>query len=143
MQRILEGWTHVPPPDGTDSGESSLPEPSLLVEEEVPENLGCKWKVLHLFELPGVRFPIDTTPPNQRRLVEDDALVKRIQTNEYLEDIPMWGQQDYWFYPLGKVTLSIEEGGRGRGRGRRELMGERLNSRVWERLNSRIWKGKW
>ena len=33
VQRISEGWTHVPPPDGTDSAESTLPEPSLLVEE--------------------------------------------------------------------------------------------------------------
>ena len=29
MQRILEGWTHVPPLDGTESGESDLHEPSL------------------------------------------------------------------------------------------------------------------
>ena len=42
VQRVSEGWTNVAPPDGTDSRESSLPEPSLLVEEEVPENLGCK-----------------------------------------------------------------------------------------------------
>ena len=48
-------------------GESSLPEPSLLVEEEVPENLGCKWRVLYPFELPEVRFPTDTILPNQRR----------------------------------------------------------------------------
>ena len=41
------------------------------------------------FELPGVRFPTDTTPPNQRRLAENDALVELIQTTEYLEDIPM------------------------------------------------------
>ena len=47
VQRVSEGWTNIPPPDGTDSRESSLPEPSLLVEEEVPENLGCKWRVLH------------------------------------------------------------------------------------------------
>ena len=43
VQRVSEGWTNVPPPNGTDSGESSLPEPSLL-EKEVPENLGCKWE---------------------------------------------------------------------------------------------------
>ena len=41
VQRVSEGWTNVPPLDGTDSGESSLPEPFLL-EEEAPENLGCK-----------------------------------------------------------------------------------------------------
>ena len=80
-----------PPPDGTDSGESSLSGPSLL-EEGVPENLGCEWRVLHPFEIPGVRFPTDSTPPNQRRLAENDALVELIQTTEYLEDTPMWRQ---------------------------------------------------
>ena len=55
MQGILEGWTHVPPLDGTELGESDLHEPSLPIEEEVAENLGCKWRVLHPFELPGVR----------------------------------------------------------------------------------------
>ena len=42
-------------------------------------------------------------------MVENDALVELIQTTEYLEDIPMWGQRDYQFYPLGMVTLFIEE----------------------------------
>ena len=79
VQRVSEGWTNVPLPDGTDSRESSLPEPSLLVEEEVPENLGREWRVLHPFEL-----PTDTTPPNQRMLAENDALVGLIQTTEYL-----------------------------------------------------------
>ena len=90
IQRVSEGWTHVPAPDGTESGESSLHEPSLLIEE-VPENLGHEWRVLHPFELPGVRFPMDTTPPNQRRLAENNALVELIQTTEYLEDVPIWG----------------------------------------------------
>ena len=92
MQRVSEGLTNVPPQNSTDSGDSSLPEPSLLVEEEVPENLGHEWRVLHPFEPPGVRFPTDTTPPNQRRLAENNALVELIQTKEYLEDMPMWGQ---------------------------------------------------
>ena len=83
---------NVPPQNGTDSRESSLPEPSLLAEKEVPENLGCEWRVLHPFELPGVRFPTDTTPPNQRRLAENNALVELMQTTEYLEDMPTWGQ---------------------------------------------------
>ena len=83
---------NVPPPDGTDSRESSIPEPSLLVEGEVPEHLGHWWRVLHPFEIPGVRFPTDTTPPNQRRFTENDALVELIQTTEYLKDTPMWGQ---------------------------------------------------
>ena len=92
MQRVSEGWTNVPSQNVTDSGESSLLEPFLLVEEEVPENLGHEWRFLHPFELPGVRFPTDTTPPNQRRLAENNALVELIQTTEYLEDMPMWGQ---------------------------------------------------
>ena len=56
-----------------------------------------------------MRFPTDATPPNQRRLAENDALVELIQTTKYLEDVPMWGQRDHWFYPLGMVILSIEE----------------------------------
>ena len=71
--------------------------------------MGHDWRVLHCFEIPGVRFPTDTTPPNQRRLAENDALVELIQTTEYLEDTPMWGQRDYQFYPPGMVTLFIEE----------------------------------
>ena len=70
VQRILEGWTSAPPPDGTELGESNLHEPPLSSDEEVPENLGCEWRVLHPFELPGVRHPTDTTPPNQRRLAD-------------------------------------------------------------------------
>ena len=121
MQRVSEGWTHIPPLDGTESGESDLHEPSLSIEGEVPENLGHEWRVVHPFELPGVRFPTDTTQPNQRRLAENDALVELIQTTEYLEDIPMWGQRDYQLYPhrYGKSFY------RGRGRGRREMMRER------------------
>ena len=45
--------------------------------------------VLHPFELPGVRFPTETTPLNQRRLAENDALVELIQTTEYLDDVPI------------------------------------------------------
>ena len=126
VQRVSEGWTNVPLPDGTDSGESSLPEPSLL-EEEVPENLGQEWRVLHPFELPGVRFPTDTTPPDQGRLAENDTLLELIQIVEYLEDMPMWGQQDYLFYPprYGDPFYRGRGMGRERGRGRRELMHEK------------------
>ena len=84
VQRISEGWTSVPPPDGTESEESDLHKPPLSSKEEVPENLGHKWRVLHPFKLPGVRQPTDTTSPNQRRLAENDALVELIKTTEYL-----------------------------------------------------------
>ena len=80
-----------------------------LLVEGIPEELGHEWRVLDPFEIPGVRFPTDNTPPNQRRLAENDALVELIQTTEYLEDTPMWGQRDYWLYPLDMVILSIEE----------------------------------
>ena len=56
-----------------------------------------------------MRLPTDVTPPNQRRLAENDALVELIQTTKYLEDTPTWGQTDYWLYPLGMVIPSIEE----------------------------------
>ena len=61
------------------------------------KNLGHDWRVLHPFEIPGVRFPTNNTPPNQMRLAENDALVELIQTTEYLEDTSMWEQRDYQF----------------------------------------------
>ena len=70
MQRISEGWTGAPPPDDTESGESDLHVPPSSVEEEVPENLGHEWRVLHPFKLPGVRHPTDATPPYQRKLAK-------------------------------------------------------------------------
>ena len=57
--------------------------------EEIPDELGWEWRVLHPFEIPGVQFPTDATAPNQRRLAENDALVELIQTTKYLEDMPI------------------------------------------------------
>ena len=31
--------------------------------------------------------------------MENDALVELIQTTEYLDDVPTWGQRDYRLYP--------------------------------------------
>ena len=67
VQCVSEGWTNGPPPDGTGSVESSPSEPSLF-EEGVPENLGCKWRVLHSFQISGVRFPTDNTPPQSKEV---------------------------------------------------------------------------
>ena len=78
-----------------------------VLAEGILEELGHEWRVLHPFEIPGVRFPTDATPPNQRRLAENDALVE--QTTKYLEDTPMWRQRDYQLYPLSMVIPSIEE----------------------------------
>ena len=110
--RISEGWMGMPPLEDTESGESNLHVPPSSLEEEVPENLGDEWGILHPFELPGVRHPVDAAPPNQRRLAEHNALVELIQTTEYLEDIPIWGQRDYQAVPslgMGIPTTEVEK----------------------------------
>ena len=94
MQQITEGQTNEPTREDAGSSESNTSAIETL-PEEIPDEIGCEWRVLHLFELPGVRFPMDSTPSNQRRLAENDALVELIQTTEYLDDVPMLGQRDY------------------------------------------------
>ena len=86
MQQIAEGQINDPTRE-EDSDKSNPAEVNVL-PEEIPDVLGCEWRILHPFELPGVRFPMDSTLPNQRRLAENDALVELIQTTEYLEDTP-------------------------------------------------------
>ena len=98
MQQLTEGQTTEPRREDASSSESN----TSIVEtlpEDIPDELGHEWRVLHPFELPGVRFPTDTMPPNQRRLAENDALVELIQTTEYLDDVPTWGQRDYSTLP--------------------------------------------
>ena len=102
----MEGQINKSTQEDAHSSESS--ETSVLAER-VPEELGQEWRVLHPFEIPGVRFPTDATPPNQSRLAENDALVELIQTTEYLKDMPMWGQRDYQLYPPWYGDPSIEE----------------------------------
>ena len=94
MQQLTEGQTTEPRREGDSSNESHevIEEP---LPEEIPDELGCEWRILHPFDLSGVRFPTDTTPSNQRRLAENDALVELIQTTEYLDDVPTWGHRDY------------------------------------------------
>ena len=72
--------------------------------------------MLHPFDIPGVRFPTEDTPPNHRRLAENDTLVELIQTAEYLEDAPSWEQRR--FYPLRYGDPYYRGCGRGHGRGR-------------------------
>ena len=117
VQHILEGQINEPTQDDAHSTESGGTETSVLAEG-IPEELGHEWRVLHPFEIPGVRFPTDATPPNQRRLAENDALVELIQTTKYLKDAPMWGQRDYWLYPCQYGDPFYRGRGRGRGRGR-------------------------
>ena len=87
-----------------------------LVLESLPDELGPEWRVLHPFEILGVRFPTEDTPPNHRRLAENDTLVELIQTAEYLEDAPSWGQRR--FYPLQYGDPYYRGQGRGCVRGR-------------------------
>ena len=60
----FRGGTGMPTLKDAGSGESSLHAPNSSLEEEVPENLGDKWRILHPFDLPGVGYPTDTTPLN-------------------------------------------------------------------------------
>ena len=127
MQQLTEGQTTEPQREGTSSSEHevSLVEP---LTEEIPDELGREWRVLHPFDLPGVRLPSETTPSNQRCLAENDALVELIQTTEYLDDVPTWGQRDYQLYPPHYGDPFYRGRGRGRGRrgrGRREWLTER------------------
>ena len=95
VQHISEGQIEEHSREDEDSVESNPLEP--LVLEGLPDEFGPKWRVLHPFEIPGVRFPTEDTPPTHRRMAENDVLVELIQTAEYLEDAPSWGQRR--FYP--------------------------------------------
>ena len=55
LQCVSESWTNGAPPDGTGFAKSCLSE-SFLLKEGVPENLGHEWRVIHPFEIPGLRF---------------------------------------------------------------------------------------
>ena len=95
MQCISEEQIKEHSQEDGDSEDIATLEP--LVLEGLPDELGPEWRVLHPFEIPGVRFPTEDTPPTHRKLAENDALVELIQTTEYLEDAPSWGQRR--FYP--------------------------------------------
>ena len=84
-----------------------------------------------------MRFPTDATPPNQRRLAENDALIELIQTTKYLEDTPTWGQRDYQLYPPRYGDPFYRGRGRDRGRGRQEW----FNERPIERSNGGLGRG--
>ena len=113
VHRISEGQIEEQTRD-EDSEESDTLEP--LVMEGLPDELGPEWRVLHPFEIPGVRNPTEDTPPTHRRLAENDTLVELIQTAEYLEDAPSWEQRR--FYPPRYGDPYYRGCGRGCGRGR-------------------------
>ena len=137
MQQITEGQTHEPAREGN-SDESNTSDGNITFED-IPEELGHEWRVLHPFEFPGVRFPMDSTPPNQRRLAENDALVELIQTTEYLADVPTWGQRNYRLYPPQYGDPFYRERGRGRGRGRGRW--EWFTKRPIERFHGGLGRG--
>ena len=118
MQQLTEGQTNEPKREDVSSSESNTSVVETL-PEDIPDELGHEWRVLHPFDLPGVRFPTDTMLQNYRRLAKNDALVELIQTTEYLDDVPTWGQRDYRLYPPQYGGPFYRGRGRG-GRGRRE-----------------------
>ena len=136
VQCISEGQINEPTQEDTHSTGSSATETSVIAVR-VPEELGQEWRILHPFEIPGVTFPTDATPPNQRRLAENDALVELIQTTEYLKDTPTWGQRDYWLYPPWYGDPFY----RGRGRGRCGGRWEWFSERPAERSNGGLGRG--
>ena len=123
MQQLTEGQTNELRRE-EDSSNESLITMEETIPEDIPDELGHEWRVLHPFDLPGVRFPTDTMPSNQRRLAENDALVELIQMREYLDDEPTWGTEITDFTPLIMVILFIEEEVEEVG-GRREWLQER------------------
>ena len=94
VQHVSEGQIEEHSREDGDSEDSTPLEP--LVLEGLPDELGPEWRVLHPFEILGVRFPTEDTPPTHRRMAENDALVELIQTAEYLKDAPSWGQRRFY-----------------------------------------------
>ena len=120
-QRLSEGQIETQSQDDVSSEENDTLEP--LVIEGLPDELGPEWRILHPFEIPGVRNPTEDTPRTHRRLAENDTLVELIQTAEYLEDAPSWEQRRFYPPRYGDPYYrGCGRGcGRGRGRGRRWL----------------------
>ena len=116
MQQLTEGQTNEPRRE-EDSSNESITTMEETLHEDIPDELGREWRVLHPFDLPGVRNPTDTMPSNQRRLAENDALMEHILMMEYLDDVPTWGHRDYRLYPPHYGDPFYR--GRGRGRGGR------------------------
>ena len=123
VQCVSEGQIEEPTREDGDSSRSDPLEPHVLAEG-IPDELGQEWRILHPFEILGVRFPTDDTPPNQRRLAENDALVELIQTTEYLEVAPPWGQRRFYPPRYGDPFYRGWGSGHGRGRGRRNWLSE-------------------
>ena len=84
--------------------------------------------VLHPFEIPGVRFPTDTTPPNQGKVGSRMTLWWNPFKLPSTLRIHLLGDRGIIdFIPLryGDPFYRGRERGRGRGRGRRDWLSER------------------
>ena len=90
MQQLTEGQTTEPRRE-RDSSNESLETMEEAIPGDIPAEFRHEWRVLHPFDLPGVRSPDETTPSNQRHLAENDTLVELIQMTEYLDDVPKSG----------------------------------------------------
>ena len=77
--------------------------------EDIPDELGHEWRVLHLFDLPGVRCPTDTMPPNQRRLAENDAFMEYCKQQNTWMMCPPGDKETIDFTLHDMVILSTEE----------------------------------
>ena len=67
VQHVSEEQINEPTREGEDSGESNPSEPYVLAER-IPDELGHEWRVLYPFEIPGVRFPTDTTATQSKKV---------------------------------------------------------------------------
>ena len=68
-QRKSEGQVEEQSQDD-DGSEDETIEP--FVMEGLPDELRPEWRILHPFDIPGVRNPTEDTPPTHRRLAEND-----------------------------------------------------------------------
>ena len=99
MQQLTEGQTSEPRRENASSSKSNTSVVETLAED-IPDELGHEWTVLHLFELPGVRFPTDTIPPSQRRLAKNDAWWNLSKQPNTWMMYPLWNKKITDFTPL-------------------------------------------
>ena len=67
MQQLTEGHINGPRREDVSSSESN----TSIVEtlpEDIPDELGCEWRVLHPFDLPGMRFPNRYNAPKSQKV---------------------------------------------------------------------------
>ena len=67
MQQITEGQINESRREDASSSESNTSAIETL-PKEIPDELGCEWRVLHPFELPGVRFPPGQYSPKSKEI---------------------------------------------------------------------------